>query len=370
LVTAFLESFFARYVGYDFTAGLEEQLDRISAGELSWKDVLRDFWRDFSGQVDEIKDLRVTEVLESLNELLGPHIFPDKGDGSDPRKCPSCETGRLSLKVGKYGAFVGCSNYPECRFTRQLAVSGDDESGNENNDGTRVLGQDPESGLEVSVRVGRFGPYLQLGEADGNEKPKRANIPRGFDPATIDLEAALSLLSLPREVGLHPETGKMITAGVGRYGPFVLHDGSYANLDSVEEVFSVGLNRAVSVIAEKKENGGRRGAAQVLHALGDHPDGGAVTVRSGRYGPYVNHDKINATLPRGVDPDKVTLAEALEMIAKKAAAGPSKRPARKSATKAKPASKAGAKKKTGSKTTKKKTTKSKTGKSPETAPAG
>lgn len=370
LVTAFLESFFSRYVGYDFTAGLEEQLDRISAGELSWKDVLRDFWRDFSGQVDEIKDLRVTEVLDSLNELLGPHIFPDKGDGSDPRKCPSCETGRLSLKVGKYGAFVGCSNYPECRFTRQLAVSGDDESGTESADGTRVLGQDPESGLEVSVRVRRFGPYLQLGEADGDDKPKRANIPRGFDPATIDLEAALSLLSLPREVGLHPESGKMITAGVGRYGPFVLHDGVYANLDSVEEVFAVGLNRAVSAIAEKKESGGRRGAAQVLHALGDHPDGGAITVRSGRYGPYVNHAKINATLPRGIDPDKVTLAEALEMIAKKAAAGPSKRPARKSSTKAKP--RAAAKKKTAAKTAKKKkkkTTKLKTDETPDTASA-
>ncbi len=258
LVTAFLESFFARYVGYDFTADLEEQLDRISAGELSWQEVLRDFWKAFSAQVDDIKDLRVSEVLEALNELLGPHIFPDKGDGSDPRKCPSCETGRLSLKVGKFGAFVGCSNYPECRYTRQLAVSGDDEAGKENVDGTRVIGLDPESGLEVTVRVGRFGPYLQLGEAVGDEKPKRANIPKGYDPATIDLETALSLLSLPREVGLHPESGKPISAGIGRYGPFVLHDGTYANLDSVEDVFTVGLNRAVSLIAEKKESGGRR----------------------------------------------------------------------------------------------------------------
>jgi DNA topoisomerase-1 len=341
LVTAFLESFFGRYVEYDFTAGLEEKLDKISAGELSWRDVLREFWKDFSGQVEEIKDLRVSEVLDALNELLGPHIFPDKGDGTDPRTCPSCGTGRLSLKVGKYGAFIGCSNYPECRFTRQLAVPDGDEAGKEGGDGKRVLGLDPESGLDVSVRTGRFGPYLQLGEANGEEKPKRANIPKGYDPATIELDAALALLALPRELGAHPETGKPISAGIGRYGPFVLHDGTYANLDSVEEVFTVGLNRAVSLIAEKKESGGRpRGASQVLKSLGDHPEGGAVTVRTGRYGPYVNHGKINATLPRGVDPDEVTLAQAAELIARKAEAGPAKkRPARKNATRPKSPSK-------------------------------
>jgi len=340
LVTAFLESFFGRYVEYDFTAALEEKLDKISAGELSWRDVLREFWTDFSGHVDDIKDLRVSEVLDALNDLLGPHIFPDKGDGSDPRKCPSCETGRLSLKVGKYGAFIGCSNYPECRYTRQLAVPDGDEAGKEGGDGTRVIGIDPESELEVSVRTGRFGPYLQLGEANGEEKPKRANIPRGYDPATIDLDAALALLALPREVGLHPESGKPISAGLGRYGPFVLHDGTYASLDSVEEVFTVGLNRAVTLIAEKKESGGRRGAAQVLKTLGDHPDGGAVTVRSGRYGPYVNHGKINATLPRGADPEKVTFEEAVELIARKAEAGPGKK---RTAARKKPAAKPKAK---------------------------
>lgn len=338
LVTAFLQSFFGRYVEYDFTAALEERLDKISAGELSWREVLRDFWRDFSAAIDSIKDLRVSEVLEALNELLGPHIFPDKGDGSDPRQCPSCGNGRLSLKVGKYGAFIGCSNYPECRFTRQLATPDGDDAAAENSVGTRVVGIDPESGFEVSVRVGRFGPYLQLGEAEGTEKPKRANIPRGYDAATIDLNAALALLALPREVGLHPESGKPISAGIGRYGPFVLHDGTYANLDSVEEVFSVGLNRAVSLIAEKKAGGGRRGpSAQVIKALGDHPDGGPVTVRNGRYGPYVNHGKINATLPRGTDPETVPMEAALELIAKKAAAGPSR--GRSTGTKKKPATK-------------------------------
>src|SRR5690606_24723262 len=226
-----------------------------------WKEVLRDFWRQFSADVDETKDLRVAEVLESLNELLGPHIFPPKADGSDPRACPACGDGRLSLKLGKYGAFIGCSNYPECRYTRQLVAPNGDGNGEDGTgDGTRLLGQDPETGLDVTLRSGRFGPYVQLGEAvEKGDKPKRASLPRGWDAASLDLDRALALLALPREVGLHPETGKPITAGLGRYGPFVLHDGTFANLDSVEEVFSVGLNRAVTLIAEKLAGGGRGG---------------------------------------------------------------------------------------------------------------
>src|SRR5581483_9866307 len=326
LVTAFLESFFERYVEYDFTADLEEKLDKISNGDLSWKDVLRDFWRQFSADVAETKDLRVAEVLEALNELLGPHIFPARADGGDPRTCPLCGTGKLSLKLGKYGAFIGCSNYPECRFTRQLA-------GPEGTDGSeaipdkRVLGIDPESGLEVSLRTGRFGPYVQLGEAEGDEKPKRASLPRGWDAATLDLERALALLALPRSVGIHPETGKEITAGIGRYGPFVLHDGTYANLDSVEEVFSVGINRAVSLLAEKKAGGGRRGRATVapLKTLGDHPTlSGPVTVREGRYGAYVNHGKVNATLPKGMAPDSVTMDQAVALLAERAGKAPAR----------------------------------------------
>ena len=234
LVIAFLESFFDKYVEYDFTAGLEEQLDRISADELNWKDVLRDFWRNFSNAVDDIKDLRVSEVLDALNEILGPHIFPAGEDGADPRACPSCDDGRLSLKVGRYGAFVGCSNYPECRFTRQL-VAGNGDDAADAKAGPRELGADPETGLMISVRDGRFGPYVQLGE---EEKPKRATLPRGWEPQSIDLERALALLSLPRDVGTHPETGKPITAGIGRYGPFVQHERTFANLENVEEVFS------------------------------------------------------------------------------------------------------------------------------------
>jgi DNA topoisomerase-1 len=338
LVTAFLESFFKRYVEYDFTADLEEKLDLISSGELEWKDVLRDFWRDFIGAVNDIGDLRIAEVLDALNELLGPHVFPDTGEG-DPRACPSCGEGQLSLKVGKFGAFVGCSNYPECRYTRQLADTGDKAA---LADG-KVLGTDPETGLDVSVRTGRFGPYVQLGEADGGEKPKRGSIPKGTDPQGIDLERALALLSLPREVGLHPETGKPITAGYGRYGPYVQHEGKYASLSTPEEVFEVGANRAVSLLAEKAANRRPRGSS-VIKELGEHPElGGKVQVLNGRYGPYVKHGKINATIPRDRQPEQVTLAEAVELIATRAAKGPAKKAAKKAATK-KTASKKPAKK--------------------------
>ncbi len=338
LVTAFLESFFKRYVEYDFTADLEEKLDLISAGTLEWKQVLRDFWRDFIGAVDDIGDLRITQVLDALNDLLGPHVFPDTADGK-PRACPSCKEGQLSLKVGKFGAFVGCSNYPDCRYTRQLAETGEKAA---LADG-KTLGSDPETGLEVTVRTGRFGPYVQLGEAEGGEKPKRASIPKGTDPEAIELARALALLSLPREVGIHPESGKPIMAGYGRYGPYVLCDGKYASLSNPEEVFEVGANRAITLLAEKAANRSPRGSS-VLKELGEHPDGGGkVQVMNGRYGPYVKHAKINATIPRDRDPANVTLEEAVELIAARAAKGPAKKRAAKKAP-AKKVKKAPAKK--------------------------
>ncbi len=303
LLTAFLESFFERYVEYDFTASLEEKLDEISDGKLAWKDVLRDFWTDFSGAVDDIKELRVTDVLDALNEELAPLVFPAREDGSNPRICPKCGTGNLSLKLGKFGAFVGCSNYPECSYTRQLgdAANGNGEAARPRT-ATRCSARIPTRSEEITLRSGRFGPYVQRG--DGKEA-KRSSLPKGWTVEAIDHEKALALLSLPRDVGKHPESGKMISAGIGRYGPFVLHDGTYANLDSVEDVFSIGLNRAVSVIAEKqpKGRGGRNGGTPAaLKALGEHPDGGEITVRDGKYGPYVNHGKVNATLPKGKDP--------------------------------------------------------------------
>ncbi len=341
LVTSFLESFFRRYVEYDFTADLEEKLDLISDGKLLWKDVLRDFWNDFSLTVDGTKELRVTNVLDALNEELAPLAFPDRGDGSDPRSCPSCGSGQLSLKLGRYGAFVGCSNYPDCNFTRQL---GGDTDGEAASNEPRALGVEPESGEEITLRTGRFGPYIQVGEG---KEAKRASLPKGWTPDSMDYEKALQLLSLPREVGLHPETGKMITAGIGRYGPYVLHEGVYANVENVEEVFTVGLNRAVAVLADKASQGGGRGRATpaALATLGDHPDGGSITVRDGRYGPYVNWNKINATLPKDKNPAEVTLEEALALIAAKAGSAKKKKAPAKKATAAKaPAKKTAAKK--------------------------
>jgi DNA topoisomerase-1 len=318
LLSAFLESFFERYVEYDFTADLEEKLDEISDGKLAWKVVLQDFWRDFSAAVADIKELRITDVLEALNEELAPLIFPPREDGSNPRGCPKCGVGTLSLRLGKYGAFIGCSNYPDCGYTRQLgdAANGEAEGGAAE-DGNKVLGKDPYTQEEITLRNGRFGPYIQRGEG---KDAKRSSLPKGWTPATIDHEKALALLALPRDVGQHPETGKMIAAGLGRYGPFVLHDGTYANLESIEDVFSIGLNRAVSVLAEKQSKGrGARSTPAALKELGEHPSGGAMTVRDGRYGPYVNWGKVNATLPKGKDPASVTVEEALALIAERAA---------------------------------------------------
>jgi DNA topoisomerase-1 len=295
--------------------------------------VLRDFWREFIGAVNDIGDLRITQVLDALNDLLAPHIFPDQGTGGDPRACPSCNIGRLSLKVGKFGAFIGCSNYPDCRYTRQLAdTNGENASTAEG----KVLGTDPETGLDITLRSGRFGPYVQLGEQNGGEKPKRASIPKGTDPEGIELDYALALLSLPREVGVHPESGKPITAGFGRYGPYIQHDGKYASLGGTEEVFEVGLNRAVSLLAEKAASSRGRRGANVIKELGEHPEfGGKVQVLTGRYGPYVKHGKVNATIPKDREPEQVTMEEAVALIAARSAKGPAgkkavKKPARKS----------------------------------------
>ncbi|HUI12472.1 MAG TPA: type I DNA topoisomerase [Xanthobacteraceae bacterium] len=314
IVVAFLESFFAKYVEYDFTAGLEEQLDLISNSEAAWRDVLRDFWRDFISAIDETKDLKISGVIDALDALLSPHLFPPREDGTDPRVCPTCGNGRLSLKLSKFGAFIGCSNYPECRYTRALSSQADGSP----DIGTKKLGVDPVTGLDVTVRSGRFGPYLQLGETEkGGEKPKRAGLPKGVAPDEIDLERALALLSLPREVGKSPEDGEPIVAGLGRYGPFVRHGKIYANLDSPEEVFTVGLNRAVTLIAEKKAKGPRKGrfGADPGRALGDHPaKGGAITAKKGRYGPYVSHNGVNATLPADKTPETITLEEAVALL--------------------------------------------------------
>ncbi|MGC9954590.1 MAG: type I DNA topoisomerase [Rhizomicrobium sp.] len=340
LVTAFLTSFFRHYVEYGFTADLEEKLDEVSAGELDWKQLLRDFWTHFSAAVAETKDLKISQVITEIDGILGPHIFPASDNGGDPRVCPTCGTGRLSLKLGKFGAFVGCSNYPECRYTRQLG-----QKPGEGNGEPRVLGTLPETGEEITLRSGRFGPYVQLGSGD---KPKRGSLPKGTDAANVDLELAIRLLSLPREIGKHPESGETITANFGRYGPYVAHNGQYASLETPEDVFTVGLNRAVTLLAEKKARGGaRRGGPEPLKKLGADPNSGAtVKLMRGRFGPYVTDGSVNATVPKGSDPLALTLEEALTLIAERAAKGPSKKDGKvQKAAKAKP-EKAPPKKKT------------------------
>ncbi|MGA0598801.1 type I DNA topoisomerase [Enterovirga sp. CN4-39] len=354
LVVAFLESFFRRYVEYDFTADLEEQLDRISNNEIDWKQVLRDFWTSFAKAVDDTKELRTGQVLDALNELLGPHIFPPKADGSDPRLCPNCHQGQLSLKLGKFGSFIGCSNYPECRYTRQLAVpaaNAEDGSGTAT-PGVRLLGDDPETGLPVSIRDGRFGTFIQLGEAENGEKPKRSSIPKGVDPASLDLERALAYLALPREVTRHPETGEPILAGIGRYGPYVQHGKTYANLGPGEDILEIGANRAVDLVMTKEAGGGRGGRTQDPgKELGPDPETGkTVTLKAGRYGPYVTDGETNATLPRDKAPDALTLDEAVQLLAARRAAGPSKGKRGASRTKS-TAAKAPAKRAAASKTT-------------------
>jgi len=322
LVTAFLEKFFARYVEFDFTAALEGRLDQVSAGDLNWKVLLRDFWTEFKAAIEDTAELRITHVLDALNEALGPHIFPDKGDGSDPRTCPSCGEGKLSIRLSKNGAFIGCSNYPECRFTRPVS-SPDAEGGSAGGD--RELGLDPVSGQKVSLKIGRFGPYVETA-AVGEDKPKRSSLPKGWSPATLELDQALRLLQLPRLVGNHPEDGKPIQAGLGRYGPFILHDGTYANVSDIDEVFDIGLNRAVDLLAAKRAGGrgGRGAATEPLKDLGAHPETGeAVKVMAGRFGPYVKSGSVNATLPKGMEPTALTMDEAVKLIAERAAKGPS-----------------------------------------------
>ncbi|AZN72316.1 type I DNA topoisomerase [Georhizobium profundi] len=345
LVTAFLQNFFERYVEYDFTANLEEQLDKISNGDLAWKDVLRAFWKDFFAQIENTKELRVSDVLDVLNEELAPIVFPKREDGGNPRICPTCGTGNLSLKLGKFGAFVGCSNYPECNFTRQLSAESANGDEAQLSGEPKDLGRDPHTGEPITLRSGRFGPYVQRG--DGKEA-KRSSLPKGWKVEDIDHEKAMALIGLPRDIGKHPESGKMISAGLGRYGPFLLHDGGYANLETVEDVFTIGLNRAVTVIAERKAKGPARGrtATAALKELGEHPDGGAITVRDGRYGPYVNWGKVNATLPKDLDPQAVTLEKALELVAERAGkSGKKAAPKKAAAKKATPAKKPAAAKK-------------------------
>ncbi|QBF32945.1 type I DNA topoisomerase [Thalassococcus sp. S3] len=328
LVTAFLENYFRKYVGYDFTADLESQLDHVSAGDADYKDVLTRFWRDFSAAIAETSELRITDVLEKINEVLEPHLFPPKEDGGDPRLCPNCEVGRLSMRTARSGgAFIGCSNYPECRYTRPFGPPSEDAEVGAIPPEGKMLGHDADE--EIWLHDGRFGPYVQRGVVtEENKKPPRQSLPKDWAPETLTLDKALMLLSLPREVGHHPEDGVMIWATIGRYGPYLKHNddpaargGSTAPLPEIDEVFTVGLNRAVDLLAQKAASRGGRGtAAKPLKELGEHPEeGGPIQVMEGRYGPYVKWAKVNATLPKGTEPEAVTLELAVQLITEKAA---------------------------------------------------
>jgi len=313
LVTAFLVSFFNRYVDTGFTATLEEQLDDISGGRADWRSVMRAFWDEFSRAVEQTKDLKISDVINALDQDLGPHFFPPKPDGSDPRGCPACGSGRLGLRLGRFGSFIGCSNYPACQFTRRLVVEpGGEEGGDTLAEGVRVLGRHSDTDEEISIRRGPYGLYVQQGEAVADkpkQKPKRTSIPRGMDAQTMTLEEAIALVSLPRLVGIHPETKEPIEAGVGRFGPYVKMGAVFGSLDRDDNVLVVGLNRAVDLLAKKMAS---------VRTLGPHPKGGElVTVRKGRFGPYVQHDKTVANLPRGVAMDDVTLGQAVALLAEK-----------------------------------------------------
>jgi DNA topoisomerase-1 len=312
LVTAFLVSFFEHWVDTNFTAAMEEKLDDVSAGQLDWRAVMRAFWDEFSRAVEQTKDLKISDVIAALDEDLGPHFFPAREDGTDPRTCPACGSGRLGLKLGRYGSFIGCSNYPTCQFTRRLAVENGEAQGEVLKDGMRVLGNDPETGEPITVRRGPYGLYVQRGEASEDKKaakPRRTSLPRGMDGEQVTLEQGIALLGLPRAIGLHPETKDKIEAGIGRFGPYVRMGTVFGSLDRDDDVLSLGLNRAVDLLAKKLAS---------VRTLGMHPkDQQPVIVRKGRFGPYAQHGQTVANLPRGVAMEEITLDEAAALLAEK-----------------------------------------------------
>ncbi|WP_417815091.1 type I DNA topoisomerase [Thalassospira alkalitolerans] len=358
LVTAFLSKFFERYVQYNFTAELENQLDDVSNGSMAWRDVLKQFWSSFKGNVDEAKELKITEVLDALQVMLENYLFPTREDGTDPHKCPKCAEGTLSLKLGKFGAFLGCSNYPDCNFTRPL-VANENGGDSELDTGPKVLGVDKETGKEITLRKGPYGVYVQLGEEEEVEgkngkpkkvKPKRTSLPKGLEPSVVDLTKAEELLTLPRLVGVFPDTGEEIKANVGRFGPYVQAGNTFASLKAEDDVLTVGENRAISLIADKREKAGKE--------IGKHPDDGEpILLADGRWGPFVRHKKTNANL-RDVTKEEVTLEMAIKALKEKEAK--SGKPAKAAKTTKAPAKKAPAKKATAKKPATKKTATKKT----------
>tara|TARA_R110001583_G_scaffold195345_1_gene372020 strand:+ start:5539 stop:8199 length:2661 start_codon:yes stop_codon:yes gene_type:complete len=363
LVTAFLSKFFERYVQYNFTADLENQLDDVSNGDRAWRDVLTEFWTSFKGNVDEAKELKITDVLDALQVMLENYLFAEREDGSDPHKCPKCEEGTLSLKLGKFGAFLGCSNYPDCNYTRPL-VANDNPGNAELDSGPKILGVDSTTGKEITLRKGPYGVYVQLGEeetVDGKNgkpkkvKPKRTSLPKGLEPTVVDLTKAEELLTLPRDVGVYPETGEEIKANIGRFGPYVQAGSTFASLKADDDVLTIGENRAITLIADKREKAGKE--------IGKHPDDNEpILLADGRWGPFVKHKKTNANLPRDTVKEDVTLEMAIAALKEKEAKSgkTTSAGAKKTAAKKEPAKKAAPKKTAAKKPAAKKTTAKKT----------
>ncbi len=351
LLTAFLERFFPTYVAYDFTAGMEDELDVVSDGREEYKELLARFWRDFKPKADEVMEKKPSEVTEALDDYLSDFLFPPRDDGHEPRFCPLCAKegrsgGRLSLRGGKNGAFIACSNYPECKFTRAFGPPSEDGDAAAS-DG--FMGQHPKTGADIYRKSGRFGPYVEM-EEDGAKK--RASIPKDIDD--FDLDWAARLLELPLILGPHPDTGNPIEAGAWKFGPAVRSKNAagkdvYGSLASTREIFEIGMNRAVDLLAQAANRGGAataRGKAEAIATLGEHPvSGGEIKVMPGRYGPYVTDGTTNATIPRDMKPEDVTPAIAIELIDARAAKGPATgKGKKKAAPKKAPAKKAPAKK--------------------------
>ena len=319
ILTAFLNNFFGQYIEYDFTADLEKKLDKVSDGKLNYKKLLEEFWDGFKPHLNKMSELERDKILDALENELSDLFFPKEdltNNGEPNKKCPTCSNGKLGLELGKYGAFIGCSNYPECKFTKQIASNENKEENDANStfmpndDG--ILGIDPESGLNAIIKKGPYGIYLQLGD---EKKPKRTSIPKLVEAKGIDLQKALAFLSLPRLIGKHPETGQDISAGIGRYGPYLKYDINFISIPADETVINIGLNHAVVLIGENSEKLGK--------VLGDHPDGnGKVLAKSGRFGPYVEYNKIRATLPKSISLEEINLDQAIELIIAKAAKPP------------------------------------------------
>jgi len=338
LVNAFLVSFFEKYVEYSFTADLESKLDDVSAGERDWKTVLREFWGDFIAKIEDSKQLTVSQVLEALDTLLASYAFGTPKEGHDARACPACKVGQLGLKIGRFGPYIACSKYPDCNYKAQLGELGG--AAMTDADGAefklpKVMGKDPNTGEDVSMRKGPYGVYVQLGESKTpQDKIRRASLFKSMRPETMTLEVALQLLSLPRELGPHPDTGKPIVVNNGKFGPYLLHDSKFTTLPASEDPLTIGMNRAVDVLSRAPVKGG---GPEVLRSLGNHPeDEKEVTILKGRYGPYIKHGAVNAPFPKEANIDTLTLAEALPLLAARAAAGPGKKFGKKAAPKKAP----------------------------------